>query len=124
MSALRRSSRLVADTLVGYVLLAAGLIMLVTPGPGLVAIAAGLAVLARHFRWAERLKRAAVTRIHEASSRLRARRAVHRAAGSRAAADGQPPEIAPTSRRGSRPVTTGSGSGVSVGASERSSPAA
>lgn len=55
MKAVRRAGRLVATTVLGAVLLAAGLVMLVTPGPGLVAIAAGLAVLAREFAWARRL---------------------------------------------------------------------
>lgn len=40
---------------VGVVLLAGGLVMLVTPGPGLVLIVAGLAVLATEFVWAERM---------------------------------------------------------------------
>jgi hypothetical protein len=40
---------------VGLVLIAAGLIMLVTPGPGIAAILAGLALLATEFDWAKRL---------------------------------------------------------------------
>jgi uncharacterized protein (TIGR02611 family) len=39
----------------GFVLLAAGLIMIVTPGPGLLAIGSGLAMLASEFAWAKRL---------------------------------------------------------------------
>jgi uncharacterized protein (TIGR02611 family) len=38
----------------GFVVLAVGVIMLVTPGPGLVVIIAGLAILATQFAWAER----------------------------------------------------------------------
>jgi hypothetical protein len=38
----------------GFALLAAGTVMLVTPGPGWVAIAAGLALLAREYEWARR----------------------------------------------------------------------
>ena len=41
--------------LVGFTLLVAGLVMLVTPGPGWVTIALGLAVLAAEFVWARRL---------------------------------------------------------------------
>ncbi len=37
---------------VGFTVLAVGLVMLVTPGPGLLVIIAGLAVLAHEFAWA------------------------------------------------------------------------
>lgn len=39
----------------GFGLLAAGVTMLVLPGPGWLTIVAGLAVLAREFEWARRL---------------------------------------------------------------------
>jgi uncharacterized protein (TIGR02611 family) len=39
----------------GFLLLLAGLVMLVTPGPGWVTIALGLALLATEYRWARRL---------------------------------------------------------------------
>jgi uncharacterized protein (TIGR02611 family) len=39
----------------GFVLLIGGAIMLVTPGPGWLAIAGGLALLASEFMWAQRL---------------------------------------------------------------------
>jgi uncharacterized protein (TIGR02611 family) len=39
---------------VGFVVLLAGLIMLVTPGPGIAVIVVGLAMLALEFAWAER----------------------------------------------------------------------
>ena len=62
-----RTARVVAGTTVGVALVGAGLVMLVTPGPGLLAIAAGTAVLSRHHtgvarfraRWADRLRSAA-----------------------------------------------------------------
>lgn len=41
--------------LAGFTLLGAGAIMLVTPGPGWLAIAGGLALLAAEFVWARRL---------------------------------------------------------------------
>ena len=41
--------------LVGALLLLAGLVMLVTPGPGWLVLIAGLAILATEFDWAERL---------------------------------------------------------------------
>ena len=39
----------------GFVLLAAGVSMLVLPGPGWASIIAGLALLATEFAWAQRL---------------------------------------------------------------------
>ena len=36
----------------GFLLTAAGLVMLVTPGPGVVAIALGLALLGSEYEWA------------------------------------------------------------------------
>lgn len=40
---------------VGFLVLFAGLAMMVLPGPGLLGIAAGLGILARDFEWAARL---------------------------------------------------------------------
>jgi uncharacterized protein (TIGR02611 family) len=40
---------------VGLLLIAAGLVMLITPGPGIAAILAGLALLSTEFDWAKRL---------------------------------------------------------------------
>ncbi len=37
---------------VGFTVLAVGVVMLVTPGPGLLVIIAGLAILAHEFAWA------------------------------------------------------------------------
>jgi uncharacterized protein (TIGR02611 family) len=81
MRTIWRGTRLVAETVIGYVLLAAGIVMLVTPGPGIVTIVAGLAVLSRHYRWAERLKRSALGRIRDSRTALQARRTARRAAG-------------------------------------------
>ena len=50
-----RSSRRAAVFVVGVALLAVGLVMFVTPGPGIVLVVAGLAVLATEFAWAEHL---------------------------------------------------------------------
>lgn len=41
--------------IVGFLVLFAGLAMMILPGPGLLGIAAGLAILARDFEWAARL---------------------------------------------------------------------
>jgi uncharacterized protein (TIGR02611 family) len=50
-----RSSKRAAVFVVGVALLTAGFIMFVTPGPGIVLVVAGLAVLATEFAWAEHL---------------------------------------------------------------------
>lgn len=58
-----RSSRRIAVSLVGAALLVAGLAMMVLPGPGLLVIVAGFAVLGTEYAWAaaalERTKRTA-----------------------------------------------------------------
>lgn len=38
----------------GFALMALGAVMLVTPGPGLVAIAAGITLLSKEYEWARR----------------------------------------------------------------------
>lgn len=48
-----RSSKRIVVFVVGVTLLAAGLAMMVLPGPGLLVIVAGLAVLATEFVWAK-----------------------------------------------------------------------
>src|SRR5262245_8016978 len=50
-----RSSKRAAIFVVGVALLVVGFIMFVTPGPGIVLVVAGLAVLATEFAWAEHL---------------------------------------------------------------------
>ena len=58
-----RSSKRIAVSIVGGVLIAAGLVMLVLPGPGILVIVAGFAVLGTEYTWAaaalERTKKAA-----------------------------------------------------------------
>jgi uncharacterized protein (TIGR02611 family) len=53
-------------TLVGSGVLTAGLIMMVTPGPGLLGIVAGLAILATEWDWADRWLTTARRKLHEA----------------------------------------------------------
>ena len=73
-----RSSKRIAVLVVGLALVAAGLAMLVLPGPGIVVIIAGLAVLATEFVWAEKMlvraKDHATTAKDDATSRWRRRR--------------------------------------------------
>jgi uncharacterized protein (TIGR02611 family) len=51
----------------GFTLLALGAVMLITPGPGWVAIGLGLALLAAEFVWARRL----LNRLKEEGGKLR-----------------------------------------------------
>lgn len=48
-----RSGKRIAVTVAGFTVLLAGIVMMVTPGPGLLAIFAGLAILATEYAWAE-----------------------------------------------------------------------
>jgi uncharacterized protein (TIGR02611 family) len=49
-----RSGKRIAVTVVGFAVLIAGIIMMVTPGPGVLVIVVGLAILATEWAWAER----------------------------------------------------------------------
>jgi uncharacterized protein (TIGR02611 family) len=49
-----RSGKRIAVTVVGFALVAVGLAMLVLPGPGIVIVFAGFAVLATEYVWAAR----------------------------------------------------------------------
>lgn len=49
-----RSGKRIAVTVIGFAVLIAGIIMMVTPGPGVLVIVAGLAILATEWAWAER----------------------------------------------------------------------
>lgn len=61
--------RRVVVAVVGFVLLGVGVLLLVLPGPGLLLIAAGVAVLSLEFEWAGRL----VERARALIDRLRRR---------------------------------------------------
>ena len=50
-----RSSKRIAVFVLGGALVVGGLAMLVLPGPGILVVIAGLAVLATEFAWAEHL---------------------------------------------------------------------
>jgi uncharacterized protein (TIGR02611 family) len=55
-------------TLVGTAVLTAGLIMMVTPGPGLLGIVAGLAILATEWDWADRWLTSARRKLEQAKA--------------------------------------------------------
>lgn len=68
---LYRAGRLVAVATLGIALIAVGAVMLVTPGPGLLVIVAGLAVLAMEFTWARRLREHLTQRVRDLARRRR-----------------------------------------------------
>ena len=73
----RQSVRL-SVAAVGFTVLAVGVVMLITPGPGLLVIIAGLAILAHQFAWAARAldkARARAALAKEAAMRRAPRRA-------------------------------------------------
>ena len=55
----------------GFLVLAAGIVMLVTPGPGIPAIILGLAMLALEFAWAERWLERLLNRVEQAAEEIR-----------------------------------------------------
>jgi uncharacterized protein (TIGR02611 family) len=57
--------------LLGFTVVLVGIAMLVLPGPGLLVIAAGLAMLALEFAWAERVLERTLDRMAETGSRVR-----------------------------------------------------
>jgi cation:H+ antiporter len=63
---LRESTSLLITTVAGSVLLVAGIVMLVTPGPGIVTIAAAIALLSRHHGWARTVRRRTSGRFEQA----------------------------------------------------------
>jgi uncharacterized protein (TIGR02611 family) len=70
----KRHGRRVAVTVVGTVVTIVGLALCVLPGPGILTVAAGLAILATEYEWARRL-------LHKV--RQKARETYERATGRR-----------------------------------------
>jgi uncharacterized protein (TIGR02611 family) len=65
----------------GFLVVLAGLAMLVLPGPGLLVIAIGLAILALEFVWAERLLERTVDKMEEAADTVKRSSRKQRALG-------------------------------------------
>ena len=68
-----RSGKRIAVTVAGFVLLLAGVVMMVTPGPGILLIIAGLAVLATEYVWAERMLNLAKQKAQQARDKITGR---------------------------------------------------
>lgn len=69
-----RETRRIVVTVVGVTLVVVGLALLVLPGPGILVIVAGFAVLATEYAWARRALREAQRRAGDATKRLPWRR--------------------------------------------------
>jgi uncharacterized protein (TIGR02611 family) len=66
-----RSGKRIAITLVGFTLVAAGLALLVLPGPGILVVLAGLAVLGTEYAWARYVLNETKRRAKRAGERIR-----------------------------------------------------
>jgi uncharacterized protein (TIGR02611 family) len=69
-----RSTKRIVITLVGFVLVLAGLVMMITPGPGLLVIVAGFAVLATEYAWARHWLERSRAQAHRTRQKVRERR--------------------------------------------------
>ena len=69
--ALSLTTKLLVTTL-GTLVMVGGLVMMVTPGPGVLGIVLGLAILATEYAWAERWLAKARERAHEAKLKAEA----------------------------------------------------
>ena len=69
-----RSGKRIAVTVLGFALVAGGLALLVLPGPGILVVIAGLAVLATEYAWARWALNETKRRAGEAKNRLLKRR--------------------------------------------------
>jgi uncharacterized protein (TIGR02611 family) len=65
-----RNSKRVAVTIAGFIVVLAGAAMLVLPGPGILVIVAGLAILATEYVWAQRLLRIAKEKANQAKDTI------------------------------------------------------
>ena len=70
-----RAARRIVVAVVGATVVLIGVVMLLTPGPGLVVIPLGLAILSLEFAWAKLWLKRVRERISEHNSGRRARRA-------------------------------------------------
>ena len=71
---IRTNIRRLVILIVGGVVLLAGVAMLVLPGPGIVVIIAGLAILAKEFTWAERTLDRAKEQASKATNKVKGTR--------------------------------------------------
>ena len=75
---IRTNIRRLVILIVGGVVLLAGVAMLVLPGPGILVIIAGLAILAKEFTWAERTLDKAKLQASKATNKVKGTRILKR----------------------------------------------
>ena len=68
-----RNGKRVGVTIAGFALIVVGVALLVLPGPGVLTIIAGLALLATEYDWAKRALKAMKRRARDAATKARAR---------------------------------------------------
>lgn len=68
-----RNGKRFAVSIVGFVIVLAGVAMLVLPGPGILVVIAGLAVLATEYVWAQRALELAREKAKAAAAKARSR---------------------------------------------------
>ena len=69
-----RNSRRVGITIVGFVLVLGGIVLLPLPGPGMLIIIAGLTVLGTEYMWARRALELAKEKAKQAADKVRRRK--------------------------------------------------
>ncbi|MEX0881501.1 MAG: PGPGW domain-containing protein [Candidatus Saccharimonadales bacterium] len=74
MNSLKKSWRKIAIAAVGFPVMAVGIALLVLPGPGLLVIAAGLAILSLEFEWADRHLKRVRKNLEELPKKIRGRK--------------------------------------------------
>ena len=93
---LARSGRRLALTVIGFAVILLGVVMLLTPGPGLLVIAGGLAILSLEYAWAgillEKTRERAKLAAEKAARKVKRRK--RRAAGRAAEQSAEPPDPA------------------------------
>jgi uncharacterized protein (TIGR02611 family) len=76
-----RNGKRVGITIAGFAVVLAGLAMLVLPGPGIVVIIAGLAILATEYVWAQRLLKIAKEKANQAKDTILRKKPDQRSGG-------------------------------------------
>ena len=69
-----RNSKRVGITIIGFVLVLGGIVLLPLPGPGMLIIIAGLAVLGTEYMWARRALELAKEKARQAAAKVRRRK--------------------------------------------------
>lgn len=83
---IKRNSKRVAVTIAGFAVILAGAAMLVLPGPGILVIVGGLAILSTEYVWAQRLLKLAKEKAEQAKNAV-----LRKKEADAAPSEGEPP---------------------------------